>query len=120
METTELKMMKGSDIHRIIAAVMEIMEKVNIQPQVDAKLLPEKDDESIWKMDFIKKETSLDELVSIRKELGNNFKLKILAKEKNVVISVVANGADFINMMEKKLHEPLPSRNMFDSQGEQK
>ncbi len=115
-----MKSMKGSDIHRIIAAVLEIMEKVNVPNLGDAKLQPDRDDESVWKMDFQQKDTNLEELNTIRNELGKNFSVKISALGKNVLISIIAPGSDFITLLEKKQHGPLPSRNMFDSQEQQK
>ena len=119
METMTLKTMKGSDIHRIIAAVLEIMEQVNVPNLVDAKLQADKEDESVWKIDFQKKETNLDELTPIKNELGKNFSVNISANNKNVLISVVANSNDFVTLLEKK-SSPIPSRDMFDNQGQQK
>lgn len=119
METLTLKEMKGSDIHRIIAAVLEIMEKVNVPNLVDAKLQAGKEDESVWKMDFQKKDTNLDELTTIKNELGKNFSVNISASGKNVLISVVAPGSDFITLLEKKQHDPLPSRTIFDNENQQ-
>lgn len=121
MEAVALKEMKGSNIHRIIAAVLEIVEKVNIQTNVDTKLVPDKDDENIWKMDFTKKETNLEELNTIKKELGNSFSVNISSKDKNVVISIVAPGSEFITLVQKKASDGIPSRDMFDNHsGEQK
>lgn len=107
METLTLKEMKGSDIHKIIAAVLEIMEKVNVPNLVDAKLQIDKDDEGVWKMDFQKKDTNLDELTTIKNELGKNFSVNISTSGKNVLISVVARGNDFIALLEKKQHDSL-------------
>ena len=119
METVTLKEMKGSDIHKIIAAVLEIMEKVNVPNLVDAKLQTDKEDESVWKMDFQKKETDLEELTTIKNELGKNFLLKISASGKNILISVVSQGTDFIALLDKKQHEALPSRSIFDKENQQ-
>lgn len=120
METKTLKSMKGSDIHKIIAAVLEIMEKVNVPNLVDAKLQTDKEDESIWKMDFQKKETNLDELTTIKNELGSNFSVNISSNSKSLLISVVAKSDDFISLLEKKQSESIPSRDMFDNQEQKK
>ena len=42
METLTLKEINGSEIHKIIAAVLEIMEKLNVPNLVDAKLQTDK------------------------------------------------------------------------------
>lgn len=120
METLTLKQMKGSDIHRIIAAVLEIMEKVNVPNLVDVKLQADKEDENIWKMDFQKKETNLDELTTIKNELGKNFSVNITTSGKSVLIGVVAPGKDFIALLERKQSEGIPSRSMFDNEEQQK
>ena len=115
METITLKTMKGSDIHRIIAAVLEIMEKVNVPNLVDAKLQAEKEDGNVWKMDFQKKETNFDELTTIKNELGKNFFINISVSGKNVLISVVATSADFISLIQKKGGDQIQSRALFDN-----
>lgn len=114
METT-LKTMKCSDVHRIIAAVLEIMEKVNVPNLVDAKLQTEKEDENLWKMDFQKKETNFKELNTIMNELGTNFSVNISVTGKNLLISVIAKSEDFFSLIQKKGGEQMTSRNMFDN-----
>lgn len=101
METLTLKEINGSEIHKIIAAVLEIMEKLNVPNLVDAKLQTDKEDEGIWKMDFQKKDTNLDELITIKNELGKNFSINISASGKSVLISVVASGNDFVALLDK-------------------
>lgn len=101
METLTLKEINGSEIHKIIAAVLEIMEKLNVPNLVDAKLQTDKEDEGIWKMDFQKKDTNLDELTTIKNELGKNFSINISASGKSVLISVVASGNDFVALLDK-------------------
>lgn len=101
METLTLKEINGSEIHKIIAAVLEIMEKLNVPNLVDAKLQTDKEDEGIWKMDFQKKDTNLDELITIKNELGKNFSINISVSGKSVLISVVASGNDFVALLDK-------------------
>lgn len=115
METTTLKTMKGSDVHRTIAAVLDIMEKVNVPNMADAKLQPEKENGNLWKMEFQKKETNFNELNNIKNELGKNFFVKISATGKNLLISVIATSADFVSLIQKKGNEQIPTRNMFDN-----
>lgn len=116
METKTLNQLKGSENHKIIAAVLEIMEKVNIDTQIEAKLQQKKEDEQNWKMDFLKKDTNLTELNGIKQELGKNFTVTLTAKDsKNLLISVEAPAADFISLLQRKQSsDVIPSRGMFD------
>lgn len=103
METMTLKTMKGSVVHKIIAAVLEIMEKVSIPNLMDAKLQDDKENEDVWKMDFQKKDTNIDELLTIKNELGENFSVKISASAKSVLlISIEATSIDFISLLKRK------------------
>lgn len=68
METKTLKQMKGSEVHRIVAAVLEVMEKAQFDTSVDVALQladAKEDGSENWKMVFQKRETSLDELNGI-------------------------------------------------------
>lgn len=112
METMTLKTMKGSDVHRIIAAVLDIMEKVNVPNMADAKLQPEKENGNLWKMEFQKKETNFDELNTIKNELGKNFFVKISVTGKNLLISVIATSDDFVSLIQKKGNEQIPTQHV--------
>lgn len=106
MEVKTLNQMKGSEIHRIVAAVFEVIEKAQFEPQVDAKLQasgkPEEDQPERWMILFQKKNSNLDELNMIRKELGSNFAINLSAKKDEIQISIEASCTDFITLLQKK------------------
>lgn len=104
MEKVTLKEMKSSDYHRIVAQVLEIVEKTQFNPDRDVKIM-EADNEDIWKMVFQKKDTSLAELEDIKKQLGNNFLVNISAKDKTtLLISIEAPSDDFVRL--KDMNSP--------------
>ena len=125
METKTLKQMKASEIHRIVAAVLEVVEKAGFEPQVDVTLQLCKEKEAKeeqsekWKMAFQKENTNLDELNAVKGELGANFKVIIEAKDKtSLLISIEAPSEDFIALLQKRpVHVP-PQRTMFDNAGQ--
>lgn len=111
METKTLNQMKGSEIHRIVAAVFEVIEKAQFEPKVDATLqstgkpedgLPER-----WRILFQKKSTTIDELNMIRKELGNDFTINLSVEKGELKITIEASSNDFIALLQKKaVHAP--------------
>ncbi len=118
MEKSKLQQMRASEIHRIIAAVMEIMEKAKFEPKVNAELQEVKDTDH-WKMMFAKQNTSLDELTSIKNELGKNFGITIRPKDKeNVFISVEAPVQDFMSLLQRKLGNGI-QQTIFDDNKEE-
>jgi len=126
METKTLKQMKASEVHRIVAAVLEVIEKAQFEPQVDVALQvcenkDAKDDVAEkWKMVFQKKDTNLEELNAIKSELGNNFSVNIGTKDKTaLLISIEAPSGDFIALLQKKPSHVTPGRTMFDNPGQQ-
>lgn len=101
MENQKLNEMKGSEVHRIVAAVLEIVENAQFEPQMDVTLQETEEPDS-WKMVFQKKSTDLDELNGIKEQLGNNFTVKVSAKDKSSIsIAVVAPSGDFIQLLKK-------------------
>ena len=131
METKTLNQMRASEVHRIVAAVLEVIENAQFEPQVDVALQvceskeakeeqPEK-----WKMVFQKRNTDLDELNAIKGELGKNFTVRIATKDKSaILISIEAPSGDFVALLQKKPSHATQGRTMFDNPepqgGEQK
>ena len=122
METKTLKQMRASEIHRIVAAVLEVIEKAQFEPQVDVALQvcenkeADKEQPEKWKMVFMKKNTNLDELIAIKSELGSNFSVKIDAKDKTALsISIEAPSNDFVTLLNKKPGQGAAGRTIFDS-----
>lgn len=100
METT-LKEMKSSDYYKIVAHVLEIVEKAKFNPDKDVKIMESETPEN-WKMVFQKSDTSLEEMQDIKKQLGGNFNLKVTPKDKNVLlINIEAPSGEFIRLKDK-------------------
>ena len=120
METKTLNQMKGSEIHRIVASVFEVIEKAQFEPQVDAKLQsvekPEEGKPEKWMILFQKKNSNIDELNMIRKELGNNFAINLYAKKDVMQISIEASCTDFITLLQRKGSH---SSTLFNNQGDE-
>ena len=101
MEQMTLNAMKGSQIHRIVAAVLDIMEQAGFDTSVDVSLKESKEPEN-WMMTFEKSSTSLDELTGIKQKLGMNFRIGILAKGKDRLgINLEAKSGDFLALLGK-------------------
>ncbi len=116
MDKMKLEEMKSSDYHKIVAQVLEIVEKTQFNPDRNVEI-KEAGSPDIWKMVFQKKDTSLDELQGIMKQLGSNFIVNISAKDKNaLLISIEAPSDDFIRLKDKAGQQP---RGMFDQNGGQ-
>lgn len=118
METKTLNQMKGSESYSIAAAVYEIVEKAGFETKNAGalKLAGELEEgkEERWMMEFSKKEITIDELNSIRKELGNSFSIAISVSGKSEIrIRIEASSTDFFAILQKKGTQP----NLFNSPG---
>lgn len=112
MEKVTLNTMLGSDYHRIVAQVLEIVEKTEFKPGKDVNIL-ETGVEGVWKIVIPKKDTSLDELQSIKTQLGGSFNVNVAAKDKvSISISLEAPSEAFMQLVKK----PLQSRPMGQHQ----
>lgn len=109
METVTLNEIKGSEYYRIVAAVLEVVEKALTEPQRDVTIQQSTTDTDNWKMVFVKKNSSLDELNSIKQELGKNFSVNIQPKDKGtLMISVEAPSEDFYKLLSKNNGHQAP------------
>lgn len=101
MEQNKLKQMKASEVHRIMATVLATAEKTNFSPSADVNI-QEVGQSDHWRMLFTKKSTTLDELINLRKELGQNFLVNVTPKDKSTLqISIEAPGSDFAALLSK-------------------
>lgn len=99
MEAKKLSELKGSEIHKIVAAVLEVMEKAGFESDVNVTL-EETKEENVWSMVFNKKSCTLAELLRVKNELGENYEITILPPKKQAVfISIQAPSQDFINKL---------------------
>lgn len=94
--------MKASEIHKITAAVLEIIERAQFKTTMDAHI-QEAGKPERWKMVFTKGDTNLDELSNIRGELGKNFFVNVTPKDKTMLlISIEAAMDDFKGLILQK------------------
>lgn len=106
----DLKEMKSSDYYKIVAHVLEIVEKAGFNPDKDVKIM-DSDTPEKWKMVFHKSDTSLEEMQDIKKQLGGNFDLKVTPKDKSVLlINIEAPSSEFIRLKDKN---PKQTGDMF-------
>ena len=102
MATININEMKGSQIHRIVAAVLDVMEQAGFNTSARVDLKEVKDTEN-WMMTFEKNGTSLDELAGIRQNLGTDFQISILPRSKDRLdIRLEAKNAVFLSLLNKK------------------
>lgn len=94
--------MKGSKYHKIVAAVLEVMEEALTTPQKDVNLQESGTPEE-WKMMFLKSGTTLDEMNGIKKQLGPNFRVQIMPRDKATISVIVqAPSIDFLALIKEK------------------
>ena len=97
----KLNEMRGSQIHRVVAAVLDIMEQAGFETSVDVSLKESKEPDQ-WMMTFEKNSTTLDELAGIRQKLGENFQVIIRTKTKDKLgIILEAKNVDFLALLKK-------------------
>ena len=90
---------KGSQILEIEAAVLRSMEKVNFQAKEINMELTEAKEEGALVMVFVAEETNVEELFRLQRELGNNFKIRILGHSKNAIfLKVEAPRDEFLKL----------------------
>ena len=100
MENKTLKEMKASEIHRITASVLEIIETAKFTPSVDTRIQECAEQPDKWRMAFLKEEVTLDELASVRGQLGEHFSVTVTPKDKaTLLITVEANSKDFVSLI---------------------
>ncbi len=108
METKTLKQLKGSEVHSILAAVFEVMEMAQFEPQRDASIMmaqeQKEEQPERWKVVFMKKNTSLDELNMVKRQLGGNFSVGIAAgtKQAALAISIEGRSTEFLGLLARK------------------
>ena len=97
----KLSEMKASELHRILAKVLEIAETSGFCAPVDANI-KESSKPNRWKMTFFKERTDIDELAGIKADLGKNFSIIIEPKDKGrMLITIEASSEDFYSLLVK-------------------
>lgn len=112
---TEIKNLKASQLYYIQAAVLEQLEKiegVSFETQYPTQLTQDKD--NTWCMVFCKKNITLAEMNTIVSNLGKNFDMEIVAKDKPNRLQIVlkAPSKEFVKLLpsgtlQEEVEEPL-------------
>lgn len=96
----KLEELKSSEHHKIIAVILEAMEKSGYDTKAQNTSIEEVEKTGVWKMTFTKEKLSLEDIVKTKESLGENFSLTILPKSrKEVYITIEAPGEAFISLI---------------------
>ena len=100
MENKTLKEMKASEVHRITASVLEIIETAKFTPSVDTRIQECSEQPDKWSMVFLKEGVTLDELASVRGQLGEHFPINVTPKDKGMLhVTIEASSKDFVALI---------------------
>ena len=92
--------MKGSERYKIVATVLEVMEKSGYDTNGGKCAIEETDNPDVWRMNFNKETINLDELSNTKKELGEKFNVRVLPlSRKKLTISIEATSEEFFNLI---------------------
>ena len=99
MLMTKFEGLKSSQVLKIKAAALEIMEEAGFEVSDDVKISKCKE-ENRRVMTFLKNRASLDDLVSMHENFGDDFLINIEARDKaNFLVSVEAEEDSFIALL---------------------
>jgi hypothetical protein len=97
MESKTLKEMKASEVCKITASVLEIIENAKFVTSMESRIQECADQPGRWKIVFQKDSTNLDELVSVKAQLGEHFAINVTPKDKTtLVVTIEADSKDFM------------------------
>ncbi len=118
MANLKMDGLKGSEVLRIKAAVVTVMEDAaDFSATSDPDL---KEEDGIYKMSFRKRNTSLEELENVQKSLGKNFNISVASASKDeITITLSAGKNDFTHLIGKPAEKPesMPAQSGLDFGG---
>ena len=88
----------GSQVLKIKAAVLEIMERNGFSPTEDIGLETARGDGSQWQMTFVCKDTSLQTLNVIGAQLGIDFDITLCWNKGGIAVTLVGADAIFMSL----------------------
>ena len=89
--------MKASEVHRIVASVLDIAEKAQFSPKVDVGIDAVNNRPDRWKMVIPKSNVTLEELTSFKNKLGQNFTVLVSPRDRGtLIVTIEAPSGDFI------------------------
>lgn len=108
----------GSEILRIQAAVLEVMERADFHPSEINTELCEAQDTNNWLMVFVKEEVTTKEIGNVIRGLGSDFRMTIKGRSKaNVFVCLEAPKESFMRLVRPV--QPTASTNLQPSQQRQ-
>ncbi len=100
MLNLKLEGKNGSEILRIQAAVLEVMERVEFHPSEINTELCEAQDKNNWLMVFVIEEVSSKDIGNVIRGLGNDFRMTIKGRSKaNVFVCLEAPKDSFMRLV---------------------
>lgn len=113
MINLNLNGIKGSEILRIQAAVLDAMERANFHPgQISTELSAGKN-ENEWLMVFAKETAALTDLQKVIQELGGSFNFEILSNGKKTLFLRLVGKIDDYKRLLQKSQQVNPVRPLY-------
>ena len=117
MINLKLEGKSGSEILRIQAAVLEVMERAEFHPSEINTELCEAQDKNNWLMVFVKEEVSTKDIGNVIRGLGSDFRMTIKGRSKaNVFVCLEAPKDSFMRLIKT----PQPVTPTYQQQSQQR
>lgn len=113
MINLNLNGIKGSEILRIQAAVLDAMERANFHPEQISTELSAGKNENEWLMVFAKETAALTDLQKVIQELGGSFNLEILSNGKKTLFLRLVGKIDDYKRLLQKSQQVNPVRPLY-------
>lgn len=113
MINLNLNGIKGSEILRIQAAVLDAMERANFHPEQISTELSAGKNENEWLMVFTKETAALTDLQKVIQELGGNFSFDILSNGKKTLFLRLVGKIDDYKRLLQKSQQVNPVRPLY-------
>lgn len=113
MINLNLNGIKGSEILRIQAAVLDAMERANFHPKQISTELSAGKNENEWLMVFAKETAALTDLQKVIQELGGSFNFEILSNGKKTLFLRLVGKIDDYKRLLQKSQQVNPVRPLY-------
>jgi hypothetical protein len=113
MINLNLNGIKGSEILRIQAAVLDAMERANFHPEQISTELSAGKNENEWLMVFTKETAALTDLQKVIQELGGSFSFDILSNGKKTLFLRLVGKIDDYKRLLQKSQQVNPVRPLY-------
>ena len=113
MINLNLNGIKGSEILRIQAVVLDAMERANFHPEQISTELSAGKNENEWLMVFTKETAALTDLQKVIQELGGSFNFEILSTGKKTLFLRLVGKIDDYKRLLQKSQQVNPVRPLY-------